>query len=165
MRKIVVMGVSGSGKNSVGKALATELNIPFIDSDDLHSDANKQKMASGSPLTDEDRWSWLDLVGAALKNHSEVVVACSALKLSYRDRIRAIAPETTFLLLHTPRSELDARIQRRQQEEGHFMPASLLDSQLETLEALSPIEKGFTLINQGPLPAVIERAVALIGWE
>jgi len=161
---VVVMGVSGSGKSVVGYALAQKLGLEFIDSDDLHPIGNKEKMALGTPLTDEDRWPWLDKVGEAIKGR-EVIIACSALKKSYRDRIRSQAPETTFVLLQTPREELEVRVAARQVNEGHFMPPTLLDSQLETLEPLGPTERGFTLKNEGALPGVIDEAARLIGRE
>ena len=161
---VVVMGVSGSGKSVVGYTLAQKFGVEFIDADDLHPIANKEKMASGTPLSDEDRWPWLDKVGEAIANR-EVVIACSALKKIYRDRIRTQAPDATFILLQTPRAELEERIRIRQEQEGHFMPATLLDSQLDTLEPLGPTERGRAIANQGSLTAVIEEAARLIGRE
>jgi len=161
---IVVMGVSGSGKSVVGYALAQKIGLEFIDADDLHPATNKEKMSSGIPLTDDDRWPWLDKVGEAISN-KEVVIACSALKKVYRDRIRSHAPSATFILLETPRGELEARIRIRQEQDGHFMPASLLDSQLGTLESLGPTERGSTIANQGSLTAVIEAAAKVVGRE
>jgi carbohydrate kinase (thermoresistant glucokinase family) len=165
LMSVVVMGVSGSGKSVVGYALAEKLSFRFIDSDDLHPQSNREKMAAGIALTDEDRWPWLEKVGDALAADKDLVIACSALKRIYRDRIRSRAPKATFVLLETPREELERRIERRQIEEGHFMPVSLLDSQLEILEPLGPTERGFSLTNQGKLPAVIDTAVRLIGRE
>ena len=94
--KLVVMGVSGCGKSSVGEALAKKLNANFIDGDDLHPEANKLKMAAGIALSDEDRWPWLLEVGKALSSQPKLVVACSALKRSYRDKIRDAEPEARF---------------------------------------------------------------------
>lgn len=128
---VVVMGVSGSGKSTVGALIADRLGLPFVDGDALHPVGNVTKMSAGIPLTDDDRWPWLDRVGERLSSHAPVVIACSALRRSYRDRLRAAAPETRFVLLDGPRDLLVARLAARP---GHFMPAALLDSQLETLE-------------------------------
>src|SRR5699024_627766 len=102
--RVVVMGVSSCGKSTVGELLALKLGVPFMDGDDLHPRANIEKMASGVPLTDDDRWPWLTLVGEWLAGRSDGgVIACSALKRSYRDRIRKAAPDTVFLHLHGSR--------------------------------------------------------------
>ena len=142
--QIVVMGVSGSGKTTIGLLLAKALGIPFLDADDLHPAANVAKMSSGVPLTDEDRWPWLALVGEAMAEASGtgIVVACSALKRSYRDAIRAAAPEAVFVQLDGTRELLAARLGDR---EGHFMPVSLLDSQLADLEPLAKGERGIVI--------------------
>jgi gluconokinase len=138
LRVIVVMGVAASGKSSVGGALAQALGWPFFDGDDFHSDANKAKMQSGVPLTDDDRRPWLatlrSLVGDVIQRDGHAVLACSALKASYRDAIvPAEAPPgaVRFVFLDVPRAELLARLTHRR----HFFPPSLLDSQLDTLEA------------------------------
>lgn len=123
------MGVSGSGKSTVGAALAARLGCRFVDADDLHPAANVEKMAAGIPLTDDDRWPWLDAVAAQLAG-GDVVVACSALTRAYRDRLRAAASELALVFLHGDPALLAARMVRP----GHFMPASLLDSQLATLQ-------------------------------
>lgn len=128
---IIVMGVSGCGKTTVGAALATALDMRFVDGDTLHPPANIQKMSQGDALTDADRWPWLDAVGDAIKGRPKVI-ACSALKHAYRDRIRVRAGGPVhFVYLHGTRDLLKARMQARA---GHFMPAHLLDSQLDTLE-------------------------------
>ena len=139
--RMVVMGVSGCGKSSVGLELAQQLGARFIDGDDLHPEENKAKMAAGIPLNDDDRWPWLDLVGQALAGEVEggTVVACSALKKVYRDRILAAAPGTVFVHLAGSRDLLWERMTSRP---NHFMPASLLDSQLATLEQIDPSEPG-----------------------
>ena len=142
--QIVVMGVSGSGKTTIGLLLAKALGLPFLDADDLHPAANVAKMASGVPLTDDDRWPWLALVGQAMDEASAtgIVVACSALKRSYRDAIRAAAPEAVFVQLDGSRDLLASRLADR---EGHFMPVALLDSQLATLEPLQKGERGIVI--------------------
>ena len=137
---LVVMGVSGSGKTTVGVALAAALGVPFRDADDLHPAANVAKMAAGIALTDDDRMPWLALVGAELAVEPEgLVIACSALKKAYRQAILAAAPSVRFVFLDGSRELLESRVQFRR---GHFMPASLLDSQLATLEPLAPEEPG-----------------------
>lgn len=158
---IVVMGVSGAGKSSVGQALATQLGASFIDGDALHPEANVRKMASGVPLTDDDRWPWLHLVGTKLSTSSQggTIVACSALKRSYRDAIRTAAPDTTFILLQADRPALQDRLTQRP---GHFMPASLLDSQLETLEELQDDESGLMIESAGGIETTAERIRSLL---
>jgi carbohydrate kinase (thermoresistant glucokinase family) len=155
---VVVMGVSGAGKSTVGAALAERLGAAFVDSDSLHPQANVEKMAAGTPLTDEDRWPWLDLVGAELAaNHPDgIVVACSALKRAYRDAIRAKAPSAVFVQLDVELPLLQDRVARRP---GHFMPASLLTSQLETLEPLEPDEAGLTVTTREGIEATAEAIV------
>ena len=138
------MGVSGSGKSTVGRALAERLGAAFIDADDLHPSANQAKMASGTPLTDEDRWPWLAEVGRAIHpdatNSRWIVVACSALKRVYRDVIlREAGGSTVFAHLVGEPELLRERMASRSE---HFMPPSLLRSQLETLEPLAASEPG-----------------------
>lgn len=139
---IVVMGVSGAGKSTFGAALAEALGRSFVDADDLHPAANKAKMAAGTPLTDDDRAPWLDAVAAAARAREPVVVACSALKRGYRDRLAAGAPSIAFVELDLTREELERRLGGRRHE---FMPATLLDSQLATLEPLQADEPGIRL--------------------
>lgn len=131
-RHIVVMGPSGNGKSALGAVLAARLGLPFIEGDDCHPPANIAKMARGEPLTDADRAPFLDAVAAALASHpGGAVAACSALKRTYRDRLRAALPALTFVLPQVPAEVLQARMASRP---GHFMPPSLLASQLATLE-------------------------------
>ncbi|EJL23858.1 carbohydrate kinase, thermoresistant glucokinase family [Caulobacter sp. AP07] len=133
---IIIMGVSGSGKSTLGAILAQALNCPFLDGDDFHDAAAIAKMSAGEPLTDDDRWPWLDRLGRAmgqtLVSGGTAVAACSALRRSYRDRLRAaISAPTRFVLLDASPDELQRRLDHRA---GHYMPASLLGSQLATLE-------------------------------
>ncbi|WP_036564095.1 gluconokinase [Nocardioides halotolerans] len=137
---VVVMGVSGSGKSTVGAALAGRWRVPYEDADDLHPQANIDKMSRGEPLDDHDRHPWLERIGEWLVAHEGGgVIACSALKRKYRDQLRHHCPSVEFLhLAGSP--EL---IERRQASRpGHFMPRSLLSSQFETLEPLAPDERG-----------------------
>lgn len=136
---VVVMGVSGSGKSTVGEALAERLSAPFLDADTLHPPANIAKMSAGEPLTDADRRPWLDRVGAWLSEHPAGVVSCSALKRHYRDRLRAHNAATQFLHLHGTPELIEARLQGRS---GHFMPAALLRSQFDALQPLGTDEAG-----------------------
>ncbi|MFJ5842461.1 gluconokinase [Streptomyces shenzhenensis] len=138
--RVVVMGVSGCGKSTVGKLLADELDGEFLDGDDLHPVANIAKMAAGIPLDDADREPWLREIGARMAAaHGTMVIGSSALRRKYRDLIRAAAPDTVFVHLHGSRELLAERMAGRP---GHFMPPSLLDSQLATLEPLEPDEDG-----------------------
>lgn len=151
--RVVVMGATGVGKTTIGVALAARLGVPFIDADDLHPAANVAKMSRGEPLDDADRTPWLDAVGAWLAAHPGGVVACSALRRSYRDRLRAAAPESRFLHLEGDSELLLSRLQRRT---DHFMPASLVASQLDTLEPLGPDEDGLAIDCTRPVEEILD---------
>ncbi len=136
--RIVIMGVSGCGKSSVGEALAAELGIPYRDGDDLHPPANVEMMRTGIALTDADRWPWLDRLAAVLATEAPVIVGCSALRRVYRDRLRAGAGGVVrFVHLSGSRALIARRMATRT---GHYMPASLLDSQFAALEPPDPGE-------------------------
>lgn len=158
---IVVMGVSGCGKSTVGALIANRLAIPFVDADSLHPLANIEKMAAGTPLTDDDRRPWLARVGEVLADAGRtgdgVVVACSALRRSYRDAISAVEPRVLFVHLSGTKEVLASRLQGRS---GHFMPGSLLDSQLATLEPLQPDERGVVIDIDAPVADIVASAVA-----
>jgi gluconokinase len=135
LRAVVVMGVAGAGKTVIGSALAAALGWRFEDGDDYHPARNKAKMAAGTPLNDDDRWPWLDVLrarlGAAVAGGEGLVLACSALKASYRTRLGEGDPALAFLFLDGDRDLIAARLAARK---GHYMPPALLDSQLATLE-------------------------------
>ena len=156
---VVVMGVSGSGKSTIGVLVADALGVPFVDGDSLHPKANVAKMAAGTPLNDDDRWPWLQRVGQELASAAGagLVVACSALKRVYRDAIRSEAPAVIFLHLDGSKEVLARRMEGRT---DHFMPASLLDSQLATLEPLHADEHGIVVDIAAPVDRVVADAVA-----
>jgi carbohydrate kinase (thermoresistant glucokinase family) len=157
--RILVMGVSGSGKSTVAHRLATELGLPYVEGDDLHPPANVARMAAGIPLTDEDRRGWLDAVAVRLADATAlergVVVTCSALKHAYRDRLRRAAPDLRLVWLHGEQAVLARRLAERQ---GHYMPASLLPSQLATLEPPTADEHALVVEVSAP-PEVLVRHI------
>ena len=157
---VVVMGVSGCGKSSVGAGLAVRSGLPFMEGDQLHPKANVEKMAAGIPLTDEDRWPWLDKIGAeitaAQRSGHAIIVACSALKRSYRDRLReAAGGSLAFVYLEGSFELLKRRMAART---GHFMPVSLLESQLQTLEAPTGEPGVVTVDIDADLDAILDAA-------
>lgn len=156
---IVVMGVSGCGKSSVGQGLAAALGLPYLEGDQLHPEANVRKMAGGTPLTDADRAGWLDALAgrlAAAAAGPGLVLGCSALKRAYRDRLRQAAPELRLVHLH---GQADLLAQRMAQRQDHYMPASLLPSQLATLEPPAPDEHALVLDIAQPLDRLVAAAV------
>ena len=158
---IVVMGVSGGGKSTLGKALAAAEGWDFQEGDALHPRANIEKMRAGEPLEDADRTPWLERIAAwiadELRLHRDGVVTCSALKQAYRERLIQAGAGVRFVHIEVPRDVLQRRLQQR----NHFMPASLLDSQLQTLEA--PTESENTLIVSGDGP-VVETLAKVREW-
>jgi gluconokinase len=152
-RRVVIMGVAGCGKSSVGEALSARLQIPYRDGDDLHTPDAIGKMRQGVPLTDDDRWPWLDRVAHVLSAEAPILVGCSALKRAYRDRIRSGAGgPVTFVHLSGRRDLIASRMAART---GHYMPASLLDSQFAALEPPGPDEAISVDIDQA-LPAIVD---------
>jgi gluconokinase len=158
---IVVMGVSGSGKTSAAEELTRQLGWEYIEGDDLHPEANVAKMASGIPLDDEDRWPWLQRIAEVIGEHeaagTSVIVTCSALKRSYRDLLREGHPSVWFAHVQASPEVLAGRLANRQ---GHYMPPSLLDSQLATLEPLGDGEPGDVIAGDGPLQQTVADLLA-----
>lgn len=159
---VIVMGVAGSGKSTFGAALAVRIGLPFHDADGFHPPANIAKMASGTPLTDEDRWPWLDAMAAAMPAWEETggaVLACSALRSVYRHRLASTGANVRFVYLRCSRPVLEARISTRP---GHFMKPLMLDSQLATLE--EPVD-AFVVNGDAPLQVIVEEAAVLLERE
>jgi gluconokinase len=161
---VIVMGVAGSGKTSVGRALATALRSTFAEGDDFHPSANVAKMAGGTPLTDADRWPWLDAIGrwiaAETAANRSAVVACSALKRRYRDRLRLAWSPQRLVYLRVDPEELHRRLATRLE---HFFPARLLDSQLQDLEPPQADER--PIVVSGDLEAIVRQTVSLLRAE
>ncbi|OAN62181.1 gluconokinase [Sphingomonas sp. TDK1] len=161
---VIVMGVSGCGKSTLGALLAEGLGCTFLEGDAFHSVEAVTKMRDGTPLTDADRWPWLDRIAAAatasIETCGNAIAACSALRRVYRDRLRAGIPGgVQFVLLEADRAQLLARMSARP---GHFMPTSLLDSQLATLERPLPDEGVLTLPAQQPPPVLRDAVLAYL---
>jgi len=160
---VVVLGVSGSGKSTVGAALAQRLRVPYADGDDLHPEANVVKMRLGQPLDDHDRYPWLEAVGGWLGEHPDGgVMACSALRRKYRDQLRHHCDGVQFLLLEGSREVIERRQASRP---GHFMPSSLLTSQFATLEPLEPDEHGSVIDVDQSVDVIVQQYVALTRLE
>ena len=157
--RLVIMGVSGCGKSTVGEQLARALHLPFLEGDSLHPPRNVALMAAGTPLTDDDRAGWLDTIAArlaALPDDAGMVVSCSALKRIYRDRLRRAAPDVRFVHLHGTPALLAERLQQRQHL---YMPPTLLDSQLATLEMPSADEQVIALNIAEPVAQLVQQAL------
>lgn len=163
MAVIVVMGVAGSGKTTVGQDLAARLGVGYAEADRFHPPANIAKMTAGHPLTDEDRWPWLHAIAGWISDHQATggVVSSSALKRGYRDVLRS-GGDVWFLHLDGPRELLADRMRGRS---GHFMPVSLLDSQLADLEPLAPDERGYVADIALPPGEIVEAALEALAKE
>ena len=160
---IVVMGVSGSGKSTVGAALAQRLRVPFADADDFHPPANIAKMTAGHALDDNDRLPWLESIGEWLALHpTGGVMSCSALKRKYRDQLRRHCADIEFLHLA---GTLDTIGRRQASRPGHFMPAALLASQFETLEPLEADEYGVAIDVDQSIDSIIENYISTTGFQ
>lgn len=161
---LVVMGVSGSGKSTLARSLAGYLHAELQEGDDLHPPANVAKMARGEPLTDEDRRPWLAAVGRWIDERrtagSVSVVTCSALRRAYRDNLRTGRPGVRFCHVAASAGTIRSRVESRR---GHYMPTSLLPSQLATLEPLEPDEPGVTVSAEGEPEDVLARALQALG--
>ena len=161
---VVVMGVAGSGKTTVAKGIAVSMHWLFAEGDAFHPEANVEKMHSGIPLTDEDRWPWLRLIGDWMseqeKAGTSAVVTCSALRRVYRDLLREGRPSVRFCHMTPPEVEIADRLEHRA---GHYMPPSLLPSQLATLEPLEHDEPGVTVSGQGSETDVLDRVLQALG--
>ncbi|MEO8527063.1 MAG: gluconokinase [Caldimonas sp.] len=164
---VVVMGVSGSGKSTVGEGIASALGLHFIDGDSLHSAASVALMQAGTPLRDDDRWPWLDRIGERLSDVARwpegLVIACSALKRVYRDRIRSAAPGVRFVFLDGSGELIGARMAGRT---GHYMPGTLLASQLRTLEPPGADEPDVQRAGiDEPVSEIVRRVAAALSAE
>ena len=156
--RLIVMGVTGCGKTTVGTLLAGQLGAMFLDGDDFHPPENVAKMRSGTPLTDQDRWPWLDRLGAVIEQsvaeHQRVVLACSALRRVYRDRITAACAEPPlFIHLAGGRDLIHARMAARRE---HYMPVALLESQIATLEPIELDENAIAVSIDAPADMIVE---------
>jgi gluconokinase len=160
---VVLMGVSGSGKSTVMQRMVERLGWPFAEGDDFHSDANVAKMATGRPLTDDDRWPWLRAIAAWIGERERAVenavVACSALRKRYRDLLRNGHPSVRFAHLVVDRDRLARRMAERR---GHYMPPSMLDSQLDTLEPLDDDEPGIVVRGDLPPDRIVDEVVSAL---
>jgi gluconokinase len=158
---LIVMGVSGSGKTTVARGIADRLGWVFAEGDDFHPAANVEKMHGGRPLTDEDRWPWLQSlaswIGAREAAGESAVLTCSALKRTYRDLLADGHPSVRFVHVTASAATIRTRLEQRR---GHYMPASLLDSQLAALEPLQPGEPGWTVDGDGEPDEVVDAVVA-----
>lgn len=161
--RLLVMGPSGTGKTTLGRALADALKVDFIEGDDLHPPENVAKMRRGEPLTDADRWPWLariaDTIVTHKRNNSSAVITCSALKRIYRDRLREADPALLFVALTAPRAVLESRLKART---AHFMPATLVESQIAAFEPPGTDENAITLDATQPIDALVAKVLAAL---
>lgn len=156
----MVMGVSGSGKSTIGEALAQQCDGRFLDGDDYHPQSNVDHMAAGQPLTDAMRWPWLDLLGQAVnaaRQEATTVFACSALRKSYRDHLHAAIPDLMIVYLDAPQHIIAQRLNERR---DHFMPAALLESQFATLEP--PQNPTATVSVDRPMDEILKTLVRIL---
>lgn len=160
----VVMGVSGSGKTVVGARLAEALGVRFAEGDQFHPPENIARMSAGMPLRDEDRWGWLDVIGREIADAERageaLIIACSALKRVYRDRLRQASHNLRFVYLDTPRAVAAERVASRK---NHFMPASLVDSQFADLQPPAADENAVSFDTTVAIDAIVARAASLLG--
>ncbi len=159
--RLIVMGVTGCGKTTIGALLAGRLDGIFLDGDDYHPPENVAKMSAGTPLTDEDRWPWLDLLSAVIESsvadRGRAVLACSALRRVYRDKLTAACAEPPlFIHLSGSRDVIHTRMAARRE---HYMPTALLDSQIATLEAISPDEHAIVMEIDAPADTIVTRVL------
>ncbi len=163
---LVIMGVSGSGKTTIGEKLAARLGWQFADGDDFHPPHNVQKMRSGQPLTDDDRWPWLraiaDWIDARRETGENAIVACSALKRSYRDLLLGGRPGVHLVYL---KGDIELIRQRMTQRRGHFMPTALLQSQFDALEEPTSEERGVTVSIDATRDEVVTQILAALGLQ
>jgi carbohydrate kinase (thermoresistant glucokinase family) len=163
---LVIMGVSGAGKSTIAALVAERLGWTFEEGDSLHPKANLDKMAAGIPLTDDDRWPWLakiaDWIDGRLDTGENGIVTCSALKRSYRNMLNRRGSGVEFVYLALNRVDLEERVEHR---EGHFMPASLLDSQLGTLEPPLPPEPAIQVDGAADPQLVVDRILRELGLK
>ena len=163
--RLIVMGVTGCGKTTVGALLAGRLGGVFLDGDDYHPAENVAKMSAGTPLTDHDRWPWLDRLGQVIEesvaDKGRVVLACSALRRVYRDRLtKACAEPPLFIHLSGGRDLIHGRMAARRE---HYMPVALLESQIATLEALEPDENAMAMEIDAPVDSIVARILEQLG--
>lgn len=160
---LVIMGVAGTGKTTIGEGVAERFGLTYAEGDAFHSDANRAKMGEGHPLTDEDRWPWLrslrDWMSEQAAEGKSTAVACSALRLVYRDILRDADGDVYFLHLELPE---DVNIERLTSRKGHYMATGMLDSQLSTLEPLTDAEAGETVLNVGECEEVVDKSCAVL---
>lgn len=160
LRHLVLMGVAGCGKSSVGAALSALTGLPYLDGDDLHSPESVARMRAGTPLTDQDRWPWLGHCGRKLADHPKgLILGCSALRRAYRDRLRDSSGMPCLLFVHLT-GDKALLAQRMQARQGHYMPPALLQSQLETLEPPTGDENALTVRIDQPVEAIAAEIMA-----